>query len=280
MLQLAFDVAQWVVWVAGAIAVAALLMLAWRLVERPRRLSVPSVAALVVAGTVCLASIWFLGTRVQHVTLGSITQLGLEKDHAGLRTNALIYSVPVSVTASWHPLPSFVPGNGVIGDLDHKTMTVTAQVAVYGFIDFTKITHQTATIDRQARTITLSLPDPVVSNGTTYIWSVDGVQERTGVLNAIEQSLVGPFEALFGHSQVSFNIGPELTDAEAAALARAQHSEALASCGKQEIVQQLTAEFNLLPEYRGYTVHVNWGKPPVPGVSCSGLQHQLATAGR
>jgi hypothetical protein len=276
MLQLAFDVAQWVVWVAGAVAVAALLVLGWRLARQPSRLSIPSLAAFVVAGAVCFASIQFLGTRVQHVTLGSITQLGLEKDHAGLRSNALVYSVPVSVTASWKPLPSFLPGNGVIGDLAHKTMIVTAQVAVYGLIDFTKITHETATVDRQARTITLSLPDPVVSKDTTYIWAVDGVQERTGVLNAIGQSLVGPFEALFGHSQVSFNIDPELQDAEAAALPRAQHSAALASCGKQEIVQQLTAEFNLLPAYRGYTVHVNWPQPPVPGISCSGLQRQLS----
>jgi len=275
MLQLAFEVAQWVVWVAGAVAVAALLVLGWRLAQRPHRLSVPSLAAFVVAGAVCVASVQFLGTRVQHVTLGSSTQLGLEKDHAGLRSNALVYSVPVSVTVSWKPLPSFLPGNGVIGDLAHKTMTVTAQVAVYGLIDFTKVTHETATVDRQARTITLSLPDPVVSKDTTYIWAVDGVQERTGVLNAIGQSLVGPFEALFGHSQVSFNIDPELQDAEAAALARAQHSAALASCGKQEIVQQLTAEFNLLPDYRGYTVHVNWPQPPVPGISCSGLQRQL-----
>jgi hypothetical protein len=279
MLQLAFDVAQWTVWVAGAMAVAALLMLGWQLARRPRHLSIPSLAAVVVAGAVCFASVQFLGTRVQHVTLGSITQLGLEKDHAGLRTNAIVYSVPVSVTAYWHPLPSFLPGNGVIGDLDHKTMTVSAQVAVYGLIDFTKLTNERATVDRQARTITLSLPDPEVGNDTTYIWAVDGVQERTGVLNAIGQSLVGPFESLFGHSQVSFNINPELKAAEAAALVRAQHSAALASCGKQEIVQQLTAEFNLLPAYSGYTVHVNWPRPPVPGVSCSGLQRQLGKAG-
>jgi hypothetical protein len=276
MLQLAFELAHWVVWVAGAVAVAALLVLGWHLAQQPHRLSIPSLAAFVVAGAVCVASVQFLGTRVQHVTLGSISQLGLEKDHAGLRTNALIYSVPVSVTASWKPLPSFLPGNGVIGNLAHKTMTVNAQVAVYGLIDFTTITRQTATVDRQARTITLSLPDPVVSKDTTYIWAVAGVQERTGVLNAIGQSLVGPFEALFGHSQVSFNIDPELKDAEAAALARAQGSAALASCGKQEIVQQLTAEFNLLPAYRGYTVHVIWPHPPAPGVSCSGLQRQLA----
>jgi hypothetical protein len=251
-------------------------MLGWGLARKPRRLSIPSVAAFVVAAAVCVASVQFLGTRVQHVTLGSITQLGLEKDHAGLRTNALVYSVPVSVTAYWHPLPSFLPGNGVIGNLDHKTMTVTAQVAVYGMIDFTTITGKTATVNRQVRTITLALPDPVVSKNTTYIWSVDNVQERTGLLPAVEQSLEGPFQSLFGHSQVSFDINPELSRAEAAALAKARGSAALASCDKEEMVQQLTAEFNLLPAYAGYTVHVIWPHPPVTSISCAGLQGQLS----
>jgi hypothetical protein len=275
MLQLAYDVAQWLVWVAGAVAVAALLVVVGRLVMPPRRLPIRSVAALVVAAGVCIASVEFLGTRVQQVTIGSISQLGLEKDHAGLRGNALIDSVPVSVTASWSPLPSYL-GGGVIRYLDHKTMTVTAQVAVYGLIDFTTISRKTATVDRQARTITLALPNPVVDKNTTYIWSVDNVQERTGVLPAVKQSLEGPFESLFGHSQVSFDINPELTLAEAAALAKARRSTALASCDKQEISRQLTAQFDLLPAYTGYTVHVIWPQPPAPGISCAGLQDQLA----
>jgi hypothetical protein len=275
MLQLAFDFAQWLVWVAGAIAVAAVLLLAWRAARPPRRFSIGSAVALVVAGGVCLASFLFLGTRVQQVTIGTITQLGLEKNHAGLRGNALIDSVPVSVTASWSPVPTFL-GGGVIRYLDHKTMSVTAQVAVYGMIDFTTISHKTATVNRQARTITLALPDPVVGKNTTYIWSVDNVQERTGLLPAVEQSLEGPFEALFGHSQVSFDINPELSQAETAALAKARNSAALASCDKEEITQQLTAEFNLLPAYTGYTVHVTWPHPPVTSISCSGLQSQLS----
>ncbi len=275
MLQLAFDVAQWMVWVAGAVAVAALLLMAWRLARPPRRFSIGSAAVLVIAAAVCFASIQFLGTRVQQVTIGSIAQLGLEKDHAGLRGNALIDSVPVSVTASWSPLPSYLGGR-VIRYLDHKTMTVTAQVAVYGLIDFTTIARKTATVNRQARTITLALPDPVVDKNTTYIWSVDNVQERTGLLPAVEQSLKGPFESLFGQSQASFDINPELSQAEAAALARARRSAALASCDKQEIARQLTAEFDLLPAYTGYTVHVIWPQPPVTSISCAGLQSQLA----
>jgi hypothetical protein len=143
-------------------------------------------------------------------------------------------------------------------------------------IDFTTISRKTATVNRQARTITLALPDPVVSRNTTYIWSVDNVQERTGLLPAVEQSLEGPLESLFGHSQVSFDINPELSQAEAAALAKARTSAALASCDKEEIVQQLTAEFNLLPAYAGYTVHVTWPQPPVTSISCSGLQSQLS----
>jgi hypothetical protein len=155
-------------------------------------------------------------------------------------------------------------------------MTVTAQVAVYGSIDFTTISGKTATVNRQARTITLALPDPSVSKNTTYIWSVDSVQERTGLLPAVEQSLKGPFESLFGQSQVSFDIDPELSLAESAALAKARKSAALASCDKEEITQQLTAEFDLLPAYTGYTVHVTWPQPPVTSISCSGLQSQLS----
>ena len=275
MLQLAFDVAQWLVWVAGAVAVAALLLLAWRAARPPRRFSTGSAVALVVAAGVCIASLEFLGTRIQQVTIGTITQLGLEKSHTGLRGNALIDSVPVTVTASWSPVPSYL-GGGVIRYLDHKTMTVTAQVAVYGLVDFTAISHKTATVNRQARVITLALPDPAVNKNTTYIWSVDNVQERTGILPAVEQSLEGPFQSLFGHSQVSFDINPELSRAEAAALAKARASTALASCDKEEIVRQLTAEFNLLPAYNGYSVHVTWPHPPVATISCTGLQSQLS----
>jgi hypothetical protein len=275
MLQLAYDVAQWAVWVAGAIAVAALGVVVWGLARRPRHFSILSAAAVVVAGAACIASVQFLGTRVQQITIGTVKQLGLEKDHAGLRSNALIYNIPVTVRGSWNP-PII---GSITKHLIFQTKTVTAQVAVYSLVDITKVAGDKATVDRQARTITFALPDPAISQDTTYIWAVDGVQERTGILNSIGQSLIGPFESLFGHSQVSFNINPELKDAEATALTKARGSAALDSCGKQEIAQQLAAAFNLTPDYRGYTVHVNWAHPPASGVSCSGLQQQLATNG-
>lgn len=282
MLQLAFDVAQWAVYVAGAIAVAALFVLVWRLARR-RRLSVPSVVVVIVAGAVCVASWQFLGTRVQQVALGSIKQLGLESNHAGLRTNAVIYDIPVSVTANWKPLPAEIPGGGILnrgaGALVHKTTTVDAKVAVYGLIDFTTISHELATVDRQAKTITLALPDPAVDQDTTYIWSVAGVQERTGVLTAIEQSLVGPFEALFRHAQVTFDEKPELMAAESAGLAKAKGSAVLRSCGRQEIAQQISGAFRLTPAYADYTVNVTWPSPSPAGVNCSAMQRQLASSG-
>jgi hypothetical protein len=278
VLQLAFDVAQWMVYVAAGFAIAALAVLVWRLAVR-RRFSIMSVVVVIIAGAVCIASWLFLGTRVQQISLGSIKQLGLESNHAGLRTNALIYDVPVSVTASWKPIPSVIPGSGLVnrgvGALIHKTVTVDAQVAVYGLIDFTAIAHKEATVNRQTRVITLTLPDPTVSSDTTYVWSVAGVAERTGLLTAVEQSLVSPFEALFHQAQISFNEQPELSAAESAALAKAKTSTVLSSCGKQEIAQQLTDAFHLTPAYAGYTVRVTWPTPPAPGVNCTALQQQL-----
>ena len=278
MLQLAFDAAQWVVYVAAGIAVAALVVLVWRYAAQ-RRFSILSVVVVIVAGAVCVASWLFLGTRVQQVSLGSIKQLGLESNHAGLRTNALIYDVPVSVTASWKPIPGVIPGSSLVnrgvGALVHKTVTVDSQVAVYGLIDFTAIARKQATVNRQTRVITLSLPEPTVGGNTTYIWSVDGVAERSGLLTAVEQSLVSPFEALFHQSQISFNEQPELAAAESAALARAKTSAVLSSCGKQEIAQQLTDAFQLTPAYAGYTVRVTWPTPPAAGVNCTAMQKQL-----
>ncbi|HEX3961508.1 MAG TPA: hypothetical protein VHZ03_33610 [Trebonia sp.] len=279
MLQLAFDVAQWAIYVAGAIAVAALVVLGWRAARTPRRFSISAAVALIVAGGVCFASYEFLGTRVQQVTLGSITQLGLEKNHAGLRTNALVYGVPVNITASWCPLPSFMAGCGVVRDLDHKTTTVQSKIAVYGLIDFTKLAGEKATVNRQTKVITLSLPDPEVGPNTTYIMSVDGIQQHSGVVSSIAQSLVGPFEALFHHSNLSLNTAPELAKAESAALAQGQRSVVLSSCGKREIEQQLTAAFDLTPAYAGYTVDVTWPQPPAPGVNCAAMQQKLTGNG-
>jgi hypothetical protein len=281
VLQSAFTLAQWAEYVTGALALVTLLLIVWRLSRRSHKVFVP-IIALVMTGALCVASFLFLGTRVEQIRLGSITQLGLETHHAGLRTNAIIYSAPVSVTASWKALPSIIPGSGFVnrvsGLLVHKTTTVDAEVAVYGLIDFTTLAPEVATVNRQKRTISLSLPDPTVSKNTTYIWSVDGIQEQTGLLNSVEQSLAGPIESLFHHPSLSFNARPALISAEAGALRKAQHSVALSACGEQEIARQLTAIFNLTPAYSGYTVNVTWPTPPTSTVNCAALQRQLPSA--
>jgi hypothetical protein len=171
-----------------------------------------------------------------------------------------------------------VAGCGVVRNLDHKTTTVQSKIAVYGLIDFTKLAGEKATVNRQTKVITLSLPNPEVGPNTTYIESVDGIQQRSGVVSAVAQSLIGPFEALLHHASLSLNTAPELAKAQAAALAEGQRSVVLSSCGKREIAQQLTAAFDLTPAYAGYTVDVTWPQPPAAGVNCAAMQQKLANS--
>jgi hypothetical protein len=272
MPSFAYTAAQWGEYVSGALAVAALALTAWYLARyRPLR-ALRALAAAVAAGALFFGSFKVLQGRVEEIRLGSISRLGLEMHHAGLRSNAEIYSIPAAVTVSWRPIEILGP---ITAFLVHKTTTLHAEVAVYGLVDFTAVASRMATVNRQAHTITLTLPEPAIDRNTTYIWAVNGVQEQTGLLNAVAQSLFGPFEALFHHSSLSFDAEPALSSAEAAALARARHSAALASCGKQEIAQQLAAILNLTPAYRGYTVVVRWPVPPARGADCSVLQRQL-----
>jgi hypothetical protein len=109
--------------------------------------------------------------------------------------------------------------------------------------------------------------------------SVNGIQQHSGVVSSIAQSLIGPFEALFHHPNLSLNTAPELAKAESAALAQGQRSVVLSSCGKREIAQQLTAAFDLTPAYAGYTVDVTWPQPPAAGVNCAAMQQKLASNG-
>jgi hypothetical protein len=278
-----YAVASWAEYVAGALALIAVLAIILRLRKQPRKPILGPSVALVIAGALGIGMFAFLRTRVVQIRLDSIKQIGLETKHAGLRTNALIYDTQVSVPVAFRVLPPHVPGSGLVnkvsGFLDHKTTTLNAKVAVYGLIDFATVAAKVATVDRQARTITLSLPNPAVSKNTTYIWSVGGVQEREGPLNAVVQSLTGPIDSLLGRPVVSFDATPALTKAEAGALSRAQHSQALDSCGKDEIVQQLTSAFNLTPAYRGYVVKVNWPMPAAANVNCTALQKQFGRGG-
>src|ERR1700761_4536626 len=136
----------------------------FRLVRQPRQQVLAPAIVLVVAGAFFLGSLLFLRTRVETVDLNSIKAVGLEVGHDGLRTNALVYNMQVSVTAS-------LKAPGILGHvtsyLVHKTTDVSTQVAVYGLIDFATVDAKAATVDRRARTITLSLPNPEIGKNTT-----------------------------------------------------------------------------------------------------------------
>jgi len=272
MLSAAYEVAQWAEYIGGAVAVLALAAIATRLRKRPRGLILGPLCLLVGAAIIFAGAFAFSGTRVQQVNLNSIKQVGLETHHAGLRTNALIYEVQASASVTLRLLPSA----GALGDtLNHvaaslvqETVTVEAKVAVYGLIDFATLTSTSATVDRQARTVTVSLPNPEIGPDTAYIASVSGVQVREGPLYAVAKALAGVVDSLLHRPVVSVSAQPALTKAESVALAEARQSQALEACGRQEITQQLTQIFQLTPQYKDFRLSVIWPTPTPTGVNC------------
>ncbi|HET9898779.1 MAG TPA: hypothetical protein VFQ44_27980 [Streptosporangiaceae bacterium] len=277
MLSTAYAIAKWVEYGAASLIVLALVAVAWWVRSRPRRLIGKGLIALAAAAALCFGTHEFLGTRVQQVKLDSIKEVGLELRHAGLRTNAVLYDVSASVPYTLKVLPAGVPGSGIAdaigGYLVHRTTTVSAQIAVYGLIDFSTVAATVASADRQARTITMTLPAPRVSTDTTYVSAVNGISERQGPLTAVAQAVTGIVSSLIGRSSVSVNAAPALARAEAAALSRARTSRVLTSCGEAEIVTQLTRIFNLTPAYRGYTVVVHWPTAPEAAINCAAREH-------
>jgi len=265
----AYSLAQWVEFVAGGIALIAAAWVVYRLVGKRWRKAASGGVVLVLAACVSFGAYKFLGTRIEQLKVDSIKQVGLELRRAGLRTNALRYDTTVTLDVSLN-------APGVLGTvtryLIHKNTTVNAQVAVYGLIDFNTVESKVATVNRQARTITLSLPNPEVGKNTTYIASVNGIQQQDGPLTAVAQGVAGIVTSIFHGTTVSVNAAPELAKAEARALKAAQRSAALQTCGKEEIAAQLTKIFRLTPAYRGYTVHVRWPTPPDRGINCAALQ--------
>lgn len=279
MLSAAYTVARWVEYASGALAVIAVATITWRLLRRADKRVLGPVSMLVAAGVICAGTLVFLGTAVEQVRLDGIKQLGLETHHAGLRTNAVVYDLQESVPVALRVLPPGAPLSKVINNtsayLVHETTTVHPKAAVYGLIDFAALKSASVTVNRQARTIAVSLPNPTISQDTTYLVSVDGVQVREGPLTAAAHNLTGLVSSLFNRPVMSFSAQPALAKARAAALARAQHSRALDSCGKAEIAQQLTRLFQLTPEFRGYALKVIWPTPPAAGMNCTALQQQL-----
>jgi len=275
MLSAVYTAAQWAEYVSGAVVLLALAAIATRLRKRPRGLILGPLCVLVSAAVICAGAFVFSGTRVQQVSLNSIKQVGLETHHAGLRTNALLYQVQATASVTLRLLPSTgTLGdslNHVIASLVHETITVDAKVAVYGLINFATLTSRSATVNRQTRTITVSLPDPEIGPDTTYIASVSAVQVREGALYAVAKGLMGVFDSLLHRPAVSFSAQPALTKAEAVALAQARQSQALEACGRQEITQQLTRIFQVTPQYQAYRLSVIWPTATPSGVNCAAL---------
>jgi len=272
MLSAAYAVAQWAEYVSGAVAVLALATIATRLRKRPRGVILGPFCVLVSAAVICAGAFAFSGTRVQQVSLNSIKQLGLETHHTGLRTNALFYEVQASVSVTLRLLPPTGALSDsidrVIASLVQETTTVNAKVAVYGLLNFATLTARSATINRQTRTVTVSLPNPEIGLDTAYIASIGVVQVREGPLYAVVKGLAGVLDSLLHRPVVSVSAQPALTKAETVALARARRSQALEACGRQEITEQLTRIFQLAPQYKDYRLSVIWPTPTPSGVNC------------
>jgi hypothetical protein len=272
MLSAAYTVAQWAEYGSGAVVLLALAAVATRLRRRPRGLILAPLCILVCAAVICAGAFVFSSSRVQQVSLNSIKLVGLETRHTGLRTNAVIYQVQATASATVRVLPATGGLSGtlsnLIASLVQETTTVDADVAVYGLINFATLTSRTATVDRQARTITVSLPNPEIGPDTTYIASINEIQVREGPLYAVVKGLAGMIDSLLHRPAVSLSAQPALTRAETAALAQARQSTALEACGRQEIIQQLARILELMPQYDGYSLSVIWPTPAPSGVNC------------
>jgi hypothetical protein len=272
MLSAAYTAAHWAEYVSGAVVLLAVAAIASRLRKRPRGLILGPLCVLVSAAVICAGAFVFSGTRVQQVSLNSIRQVGLQTHHAGLRTNAVLYQVQASASVTYRLLPpSGVLSeslNHVIASALQATTTVEANVAVYGLINFATLTSGNATVNRQALTITVTLPNPQIGPDTTYIASVSGVQVREGPLYAMAKGLAGMIDSLLHRPAVSFSAQPALSKAEAVALAQARQSQALEACGRQQITQQLTRIFQVTPQYKAYRLSVIWPTPTPSGVNC------------
>ena len=219
---------------------------------------------------------WFIGqTRVSRTTVGAIVDQGRTLNEAGLRTESEVFRTTVN-TIVYYRLPFDSPVVNWLNQtgkyLVHEKKDVDVQVAEYGYINFATARSATATIDRGSRTITVQLPTPTAR---TYIYSVGQVRLSEGPLNAIGTMLRAPFAAILGKPVVSVNISGELQAAQSAVGKTASPFE-IFGCGKNEIEQQLAGIFGSLPQYRGWSVVVQFsGMRSVPEGQCQALQGRL-----
>ena len=244
--------------------------------HRRARLLVSAPSFVLVVALFFSGLTWFIGqTRVSRTTVGAIVDQGRTLNEAGLRTESEVFRTTVN-TIVYYRLPFNSPAvnwlNRTGKYLIHEKKDVDVQVAEYGYINFATARSATATIDRGSRTITVQLPTPTAR---TYIYSVGQVRLSEGPLNAIGTMLKAPFAAILGKPVVSVSISGELQAAQGAVGRTASPFE-IFGCGKNEIEQQLAGIFGSLPQYRGWSVVVQFsGMRSVPEGQCQALQNRF-----
>jgi len=244
--------------------------------HRRARLLVSAPSFVLVVALFFSGLTWFIGqTRVSRTTVGAIVDQGRTLNEAGLRTESEVFRTTVN-TIVYYRLPFNSPAVNWLNQtgkyLIHEKKDVDVQVAEYGYINFATARSATATIDRGSRTITVQLPTPTAR---TYIYSVGQVRLSEGPLNAIGTMLKAPFAAILGKPVVSVSISGELQAAQGAVGRTASPFE-IFGCGKNEIEQQLAGIFGSLPQYRGWSVVVQFsGMRSVPEGQCQALQNRF-----
>jgi hypothetical protein len=249
--------------------------------DRHRRerllLSVPSVVLVIALFFGCIA--WFIGqTRVSKTTVGALVDQGRTSGQAGLRTEAEVYKTTVETTV-YYQLPGDSSTANFLNKIGqyllHQDDAVDVQVAEYGYIDFATARSATATIDKGNHTITVDLPTPTTK---TYVYSVGSVQFTEGPLSALGTAIESEFAAILHKPIVSVNINDQLQAAENSVSKNSNPAEVF-GCGKNEMEQQLAGIFGSLPQYRNWSVVVDFpGMVSVPASQCQALQNQLVNS--
>jgi hypothetical protein len=220
--------------------------------------SVVLVVALFLGGVA-----WFIGqTRVTKTTVGTLVDQGRTSGEAGLRTEAEVYKTTVSTTV-YYRLPGNSPTANFLNKIGqyllHQDDDVDVQVAEYGYLDFATARSAAAT-------------------AKTYIYSVGAVKFTEGPLSALGTALESEFAAILHKPIVSVNISGQLQDAENNVSKNANPAEVF-GCGKNEMQQQLAGIFGSLPQYRNWSVVVDFpGMRSVPESQCQALQSQLVNS--
>lgn len=216
--------------------------------------------------------------QVHKVRLNSIIQLGLEKNHQGLRGNGMVYSASATETSYVSiPKTSHASINAVIGlfnDVSHvvhnQSVTVPAQGVGYRYLRFDSHTPVVGTQDEQHQTLTLpALPDPKIDPTSIYLTNVNNISVTHGLGDSLMTQNLDLIRTVL--RLPSFTVDPkaDLTKIKASILQQASGSSMLLNCDKQEIAEQLADAIRLTPDYQHYRIVVPWQTPLPANFACT-----------